>query len=113
MRRPDRVPARLHRHTTAVGIRLVPLSMAMRGLAVPDDANLFYFFNPFDVVVLGQVIDNIVQSVCKVPRKCIVIYADPLHDSNFSSLRFSQMPEPGVSCGFVFTPAAHRLASVS
>lgn len=84
-----------------------------RAFAVPDDANLFYFFNPFDVVVLGQVIDNIVQSVRKVPRKCIVIYANPLHEIEFISRGFRKMPEPGRDFAvFVFT-AAHRLASVS
>jgi SAM-dependent methyltransferase len=65
-----------------------------RTFAVPDDANLFYFFNPFDAVVLGQVIDNIVRSVRKIPRKCTVIYANPLHEAEFVSRGFRRMARP-------------------
>ena len=65
-----------------------------RYFEIPDDANLFYFFNPFDSQVLGQVIDNIIGSLRKVPRKCVVIYAHPLHDNEFVSRGFSKIFKP-------------------
>ena len=52
---------------------------------IPPDANLFYFFNPFDATVMGRVVDGIVDSARKTPRKCTVIYANPLHQSELAS----------------------------
>ncbi len=104
---------RLYRKTRAVDPNWAIVNGDARAFAVPDDANLFYLFNPFDAVILGQVIDNIVKSVRSVPRKCTVIYANPVHESEFISRGFRKMPEPGRDfVVFVFT-AAHRLASVS
>jgi SAM-dependent methyltransferase len=65
-----------------------------RAFAVPDDANLFYFFNPFDAGVLGQVIDKIVASVRKAPRECIAIYANPQLEAEFLSRGFVKTSKP-------------------
>ena len=65
-----------------------------REFAIPDDASLFYFFNPFDDVVLGRVIDNIIGSVRRVPRRCTVVYANPLHGTEFTARGFHPMPGP-------------------
>lgn len=62
-----------------------------RFFEVPDDANLFYFFNPFDAVVMRQVVDRILASVQKVPRRCTVIYANPLHGSEFACREFVEV----------------------
>jgi SAM-dependent methyltransferase len=51
-----------------------------RTFNIPDDANLFYFFNPFDASVLANVIDRIISSVRHAPRTCTIIYANPLHE---------------------------------
>ena len=58
---------------------------------IPDDANLFYFFNPFDEVIMRQVVDRICMSARKVPRKCIIIYANPLHESELTSQGFRKV----------------------
>jgi SAM-dependent methyltransferase len=63
-----------------------------RAFAVPDDANLFYLFNPFDAEVLARVLDNIAQSVSEAPRRCTIIYANPLHESEFESRAFTKQP---------------------
>jgi SAM-dependent methyltransferase len=63
-----------------------------RAFAIPDDANLIYFFNPFDAEILGRVLDNLIASLRKAPRKCTIIYANPLHESEFSSRGFSKQP---------------------
>ena len=86
---------RLYRKRGRSGPRWSIFNADARSFAVPDDANLFYFFNPFDASVLGPVIDNIVEFVRKVPRKCVVIYANPLHEIEFISRGFRKMPEPG------------------
>jgi hypothetical protein len=57
----------------------------------PPDANLFYFFNPFDAIVMGRVVDGIVDSARKTPRKCTIIYANPLHQSELTSRGFRKM----------------------
>jgi SAM-dependent methyltransferase len=78
-----------------------------RVFAVPADANLFYFFNPFDDAVLRQVIDNIVVSVRKTPRKCIAIYANPLLETEFISRGFVKNPQPATDFALLtLTPDA-------
>jgi hypothetical protein len=62
-----------------------------RAFVVPEDANLFYFFNPFDSIVLGQVASNIIESVRKVPRKCTVVYANPIYEAEFTSRGFCKL----------------------
>lgn len=46
----------------------------------PDSATIFYMYNPFDAVVMAEVIDRIVESVAAKSRRCIVIYANPVHE---------------------------------
>ena len=41
---------------------------------IPDNAKVFYFFNPFGEEVLQKVIDNIKESVKQHPRKVYCIY---------------------------------------
>jgi SAM-dependent methyltransferase len=65
-----------------------------RAFTVPEDANLFYFFNPFDAELLDNVIGNILTSARKTPRKCTVLYANPQHESVFLSRGFSKQPTP-------------------
>lgn len=55
-----------------------------RIFGIPDDATIFYFFNPFDAIVLRAVIKRIRDSVSRVPRDCTIIYANPVHQSAFA-----------------------------
>ncbi len=47
---------------------------------IPDDATIFYMFNPFDAVVVGKVLNNILASVRAAPRRVYLIYANPIHE---------------------------------
>ena len=85
---------RLYRKTGRVDPNWAIVNTDARVFAVPDDANLFYLFNPFDAAILGQVIDNIVRSVRSVPRKCTVIYANPVHEAEFSARGFRKVAAP-------------------
>jgi SAM-dependent methyltransferase len=43
-----------------------------------DDENVFYLFNPFDAVVLRQILERIDESRRRVPRPVWLIYYYPL-----------------------------------
>lgn len=43
------------------------------------DETIFCFFNPFDAVVMEQVLDNIIYSLIEHPRKNTLIYVKPAH----------------------------------
>jgi SAM-dependent methyltransferase len=45
---------------------------------VQKDDTVFYFFNPFDEMVLGRVLDNITDSLSTSPRHIWLIYHNPL-----------------------------------
>jgi hypothetical protein len=60
-------------------------------LAIEDDANVFFFFNPFDERVMLPVAKNILRSLDKNPREAFVIYLNPLHEEIFLSAGFEQV----------------------
>ena len=49
----------IRQHKTQPEWRVVNIDA--RRFDIPDDANIFYFFNPFDTVVLAEVIDMIIE----------------------------------------------------
>jgi SAM-dependent methyltransferase len=55
------------------------------------EMNVFFFFNPFQEPVMQQVVDNILQSVRKFPRKIWVVYMNPQHKKVFSNNGFRQI----------------------
>jgi SAM-dependent methyltransferase len=52
-----------------------------RAFDIPDDATVFYFFNPFDAVVLEATIERILASFARTPRDCTIVYANPVHEA--------------------------------
>ena len=46
---------------------------------IEDDQNVFFFFNPFDDVVLEAVVKNIQQSLQRKARQIAIIYYNPVH----------------------------------
>ena len=46
---------------------------------IEDDQNVFFFFNPFDDVVLEAVVNNIKKSLRRKPREIAIIYYNPVH----------------------------------
>ncbi|MFA7348744.1 MAG: class I SAM-dependent methyltransferase [Desulfurivibrionaceae bacterium] len=46
---------------------------------IEDDQNVFFFFNPFDDVVLEAVVKNMKKSLHRKPREIAVIYYNPVH----------------------------------
>lgn len=46
--------------------------------SIPNEANVFFFFNPFGFGTMSEVIRNIEQSIQHSPRKIVIIYSNPL-----------------------------------
>ncbi len=44
---------------------------------ISNNDGVFFFYNPFSEVVFNQVLNNIIESVIKEPRKILVVYVNP------------------------------------
>lgn len=70
------------------------INIDARAYEVPNDANIFFFYNPFDEVVLEPVIERILASIGKAPRRCWVVYLNPQHKQAFLKKGFvEQAPQ--------------------
>ncbi len=58
---------------------------------IEADTNVFFFFNPFDEVVMLAVVKNILQSLKENPRETYVVYINPVHKEIFMSAGFEQI----------------------
>jgi SAM-dependent methyltransferase len=58
---------------------------------IEKDTNVFFFFNPFNEVVMLNVAKNILQSLKKNPREVFVIYINPVHKEIFLSAGMEQI----------------------
>lgn len=58
---------------------------------IENDTNVFFFFNPFDEVVMLAVAKNILHSLKENPREVFVVYLNPLHKEIFLSAGFEQI----------------------
>ena len=52
--------------------------------------NVFFFFNPFDEIVMLKVVKNILQSHRKNPREIFVVYINPVEKEIFLSAGFEE-----------------------
>ncbi len=57
---------------------------------IKNDDTVFFFFNPFDEVVMLHVVKNILYSLKKNPRKIYIVYVNPLHKEIFLSAGFEE-----------------------
>jgi len=55
---------------------------------IAADVDCIFLFNPFDVVVMGAVVYNIMESAQENPRDITVIYANPLYQDLFEEEGF-------------------------
>ena len=60
---------------------------------IPDDAAVFYFFNPFGAEIIQQVLDNIKESVKQHPREINCIYLNPKYKTIFEQNGFKVLNE--------------------
>lgn len=59
--------------------------------AIPADADCIFLFNPFDEVIMSGVVENILESHAKHPRKIVVVYANPQHKHLFMEAGLRQV----------------------
>lgn len=57
---------------------------------IPNDAQVFYFFNPFGEDIMQRVINNIKESVKLNPRKIYCIYLNPKYKAVFEKNGFEE-----------------------
>ena len=57
---------------------------------IQTEQNVFFFFNPFDDVVLLEVVKNILLSLKEKSRKVYVMYVNPVHKEIFLSAGFRE-----------------------
>ena len=58
---------------------------------IEKDTNVFFFFNPFDEVVVLAVVKNILQSLKENQREVYAVYLNPVHKEVFLSAGFEQI----------------------
>jgi 16S rRNA G966 N2-methylase RsmD len=58
---------------------------------IDEDTNVFFFFNPFDEIVMLAVVKNILFSLKNNPREVYVVYVNPVHKEIFMSAGFEQI----------------------
>lgn len=57
---------------------------------IPVDADVLFFFNPFDEVLMSGVVENILKSLRNAPREMRIIYFNPLHKKLFTTQGFEE-----------------------
>lgn len=57
---------------------------------IEKDQTAFFFFNPFDEVVMLKVVKNILSSLKENERKIYIMYANPVHKEIFLSAGFQE-----------------------
>ena len=70
--------------------------------ALRGDENVFFLYNPFDAVILGQFVENIRRSVATHPRQIWLIYSVPLHAAVLEASRLLTRCEALTLCGNEF-----------
>lgn len=50
---------------------------------IPDDVDGIFLFNPFDEIIMQEVVENINQSLLRSPRLIHIIYINPMHKELF------------------------------
>ena len=58
---------------------------------IPADVDRIFLFNPFDVIIMGAVVYNIMESVRENPRDIFVVYANPLYADLFLEEGFREI----------------------
>jgi SAM-dependent methyltransferase len=67
----------------------------VRDFEIPDEADVFYFFNPFDAHVLGIVLERIAVSLRRAPREAFIVYLKPLHAASIEARGWTKLPAAG------------------
>jgi SAM-dependent methyltransferase len=58
---------------------------------LPNERSVYYFFNPFNEIVLEKVLNNIQKSVREHPRMVYISYCNPIHIGVFNGFGFDKI----------------------
>src|SRR5262249_37060190 len=58
---------------------------------IPDEKAVYYFFNPFNEVVMAKVLGNIQKSINEHPRTVYISYCNPIHIGVFNQFAFDKI----------------------
>ena len=58
---------------------------------IPDEADCFYFFNPFDAFIMDKVFQNIVSSLETKPRKILIVYLNAVYKEVIEKYGFKRV----------------------
>jgi len=58
---------------------------------IPTDVDCIFLFNPFDIVIMKQVVINIITSLQLQPRNLYIVYANPLYKQLFLEINFTEI----------------------
>ena len=58
---------------------------------IEDDTNVFFFFNPFDEIIMLRVVKNILQSLKNNEREIYIVYINPVYKEIFLSAGFKEI----------------------
>jgi predicted RNA methylase len=58
---------------------------------IPNEADVFYFFNPFDEKIMNIIVDNIEASVKLCRRDILIIYINAIHKRVFETRGFKTL----------------------
>jgi hypothetical protein len=58
---------------------------------IPDDLTIAYFYNPFRGAIFQSIVDRLVASVQRHPRRLRVIYLNPLEEKRLLKARFREV----------------------
>jgi SAM-dependent methyltransferase len=67
------------------------ICMDATAYAIPSEKAVFYFFNPFNEVVLEKVLNNIQDSLSAHPRAVYISYCNPIHIGVFNKFAFDRI----------------------
>jgi SAM-dependent methyltransferase len=57
---------------------------------IPSDVDCIFLFNPFDEIIMSGVVNNIMRSLKKDPRKMTILYINPLQKQLFVKAGFKE-----------------------
>lgn len=60
------------------------LNLDARTYEVPDDVSIVFLYNPFQGTVFDQVMDRVLDSYERVPRRLRVVYANPVESERLA-----------------------------
>jgi SAM-dependent methyltransferase len=76
--------------------------------AIPDEATVFYFFNPFQRPLAERVVDNIQSSLCRDRRDACIVYVTLIYPEVFDGTVFRKRRSFGRD-NAIYTPTWMKL----